>query len=156
MRTYVYVDGFNLYYGCLKHSNYKWLDLKVLCQNLLNQKNTIIKIKYFTALVSGKFDSQQPIRQETYIRALESFISEIEVYYGHFLTHPIYALAVNPPPQMVKIYKTEEKGSDVNLAIHLLNDAWQNAYDCAVIISNDSDLSESLRLIKQEHKKSLV
>ena len=27
MRTFVYVDGFNLYYGALKRSSWKWLDL---------------------------------------------------------------------------------------------------------------------------------
>ena len=37
--------------------------------------------------------------------------------------------------------KTEEKGSAVNLAVHLLNDGWLDAYDCAVVISNDSDLA---------------
>jgi len=49
----------------------------------------------------------------------------------------------------VKIVKTEEKGSDVNLAVHLLNDAWLNLYDCAVVISNDSDLAESCRLVSR-------
>ena len=47
----------------------------------------------------------------------------------------------------------QEKGSDVNLAIHVLNDAWKDEYDCAVIVSNDSDLAESLRLIKEQNKK---
>lgn len=51
--------------------------------------------------------------------------------------------------------KTEEKGSDVNLAVHVLNDAWLDKYDCAVVVSNDSDLAESLRLIKHNHKKTI-
>lgn len=59
----------------------------------------------------------------------------------------------NPPPPTVEVWKNEEKGSDVNLALHLLNDAWSNAYDCAVIVSNDSDMAESLRLVKEQHKK---
>lgn len=49
---------------------------------------------------------------------------------------------------MVDIIKTEEKGSDVNLAVHLLNDGWLDAYDCAVVVSNDSDLAEAMRLVK--------
>jgi uncharacterized LabA/DUF88 family protein len=155
MRTYIYVDGFNLYYGCLKGSQYKWLDLKKLCQNLLKPENQIVKIKYFTASVSGKFDPDQPIRQKTYLRALECFTPEIEIYKGHFLTHPVDMPTVTPPPPKVKVYKTEEKGSDVNLAVHLLNDAWHNVYDCAIIISNDSDLSESTRLVKEERQKTI-
>jgi uncharacterized LabA/DUF88 family protein len=59
----------------------------------------------------------------------------------------------NPPPSKVEIFKTEEKGSDVNLALHVLNDAWADAYDCAVIVSNDSDLATSLQMVKEQHKK---
>jgi uncharacterized LabA/DUF88 family protein len=51
--------------------------------------------------------------------------------------------------------KTEEKGSDVNLAVHLLNDAWLEKYDCAIVISNDSDLAEPLRLIREQNDKKI-
>lgn len=61
----------------------------------------------------------------------------------------------NPPPKKIPIYKTEEKGSDVNLALHLLNDAWLNAFDCAVIVSNDSDLAPALKMVKEQHQKIL-
>lgn len=60
---------------------------------------------------------------------------------------------VNPPPSRVVVWKNEEKGSDVNLALHVLNDAWLDVYDCAVIVSNDSDLAESLRLVKAQSRK---
>jgi hypothetical protein len=46
----VYIDGFNLYYGALKGTPYKWLDLSRLCQTLL-PSDTIHEIKYFTARV---------------------------------------------------------------------------------------------------------
>ena len=57
----------------------------------------------------------------------------------------------DPPPNTVNVIKTEEKGSDVNLAVHLLNDAWLNKYECAVIVSNDSDMAEAMRLVKAHH-----
>ena len=57
--------------------------------------------------------------------------------------------------QFADVIKTEEKGSDVNLALHLLNDAWLSSYDCAVIVSNDSDLAESMHMIKTQHGKML-
>jgi uncharacterized LabA/DUF88 family protein len=47
----------------------------------------------------------------------------------------------------VKVWKTEEKGSDVNLAVHLLHDAHRRKFDTAVIISNDSDLAEAVRIV---------
>ena len=46
-----------------------------------------------------------------------------------------------------EVFKTEEKGSDVNLAVHLLNDCWLDLYECAVVVSNDSDLAEAMRLV---------
>jgi len=54
------------------------------------------------------------------------------------------------------VIKTEEKGSDVNLAVHLVDDGWRNKYDCAVVCSNDGDLSEALRVVKRELHKSVV
>lgn len=155
-RTTVYVDGFNLYYGCLKNTSFKWLDLKALFANLLDSSHEIQKIKYYTAHISsrnGNNDSQ--LSQKYYLQALEKYIPELEIFYGHYLTHQITAKVVNPPPNFIQVYKTEEKGSDVNLALHVLNDAWQNEYDCAVIVSNDSDLSESFRLVKNQNGKMI-
>ena len=65
MRTIVYVDGVNLYYSVLKRTPYKWLDLKAVFQKILAPHHDIVKIKYFTARVSGKTDPKQPIRQQT-------------------------------------------------------------------------------------------
>jgi hypothetical protein len=48
-RTYVYIDGFNLYYGQVKKTPYKWLNLDSMCRSYLNASNNdILKIKYFT------------------------------------------------------------------------------------------------------------
>ena len=55
----------------------------------------------------------------------------------------------NPPPKIVEVIKMEEKGSDVNLSVHLLNDAWKDRYDCAVLVTNDSDMAEAMRLVKK-------
>ncbi|MSQ52041.1 MAG: NYN domain-containing protein [Betaproteobacteria bacterium] len=154
MRTAIYIDGFNLYYRAVRGTPYKWLDLKKVCQKLLQPEHVIVAIKYYTAPVSGKRDPGQPIRQQTFLRALKATIPEFTVQQGHFLTHEVSAPLARPAPGQaptVRVLKTEEKGSDVNLAVHLLNDAWLNVYDCAVIISNDSDLAESMRLIRLHH-----
>jgi len=157
MRTSIYIDGFNLYYRALKGTPYKWLDLKAMVSHLLQPHHTITTIKYFTAIVSGIFDPGQPIRQKTYIRALQSHIPEFSVYYGHFLSHVVSCpqAPLTSPPNFARIVKTEEKGSDVNLAVHLLNDAWLDNYDCAIVISNDSDLTEPLRLVRERNGKMI-
>ena len=60
------------------------------------------------------------------------------------------------PDKSVEVIKTDEKGSDVNLAVHLLNDAYQNKYDCAVVVSNDSDMTEAMRLVREHHKEKII
>jgi uncharacterized LabA/DUF88 family protein len=162
VKTIVYIDGFNLYYRALKDSRFKWLDLGALFQRVLSEKNQIVGIKYFTAKVSGNiYDPGKPTRQQVYLRALARCTPPVEIYYGHFLSHEVNAPLANPglnsvkPPKFVRVIKTEEKGSDVNLATHLLNDAWLDNYDCGVVVSNDSDIAEAMRLVKTHQKKCI-
>jgi hypothetical protein len=53
----------------------------------------------------------------------------------------------------VKVIKTEEKGSDVNIATHLLMDGFRNDYELAVVVSNDSDLLMPIQVVTQEFGK---
>ena len=157
-RTYIYIDGFNLYYGAVRGTPYKWLDLMAMCKGILKPDHNVLRIKYFTALVHPTpYDPQKHIRQQTYLRALMAHVSNIEIVYGHFLSHPKTAPLAHPsPPRYTEeVIFTEEKGSDVNLALHFLDDAWLDYYDCGVIISNDSDLAEAVRLVKVRHNKAI-
>lgn len=159
MRTYIYVDGFNLYYGAVKDTPYKWLDLKALFTRVLKSYNEIRAIKYYTAKLAARPDDPDaPNRQTFYLNALKAHTPEIEITFGHFLQSKVRMRLANPGPRKKteEVIKTEEKGSDVNLALHVLNDAWRDLYDCAVICSNDSDLSEAMRLVRKQHKKKLV
>ncbi len=121
-------------------------------------KNEINAIKYFTALVKPRpYDERQPIRQQTYLRALKT-IKNLSVIYGHFLSHEVMmpmAESTGDKQKYIKVVKTEEKGSDVNIATHLLNDAYHNRYDMAVVVSNDSDLVEPIRIVITELKKGV-
>lgn len=148
--AYVYVDGFNLYYGAVKGTPYKWLDLGSLCRSMLPNDN-IIAIKYFTANVSARpHDAGMPMRQQAYLRALRT-IPQLSIIYGHFLTHSVQmALTGVAPVKRVWVDRTQEKGSDVNLATHLLTDGFRNRYQLAVVITNDSDLAEPVRMVRHE------
>jgi len=152
MKTNLYIDGFNFYYGALKGTPYRWLNIARLCEQLL-PKNQIHKIKYFTANVNARpNDPDQHIRQQTYFRALRT-IPHVEIILGHFLTQKIFMPLAGQPaghPKYVRVVKTEEKGSDVNLAVHLLNDGHKRDYEVAVLITNDSDLLEAVRIVRQE------
>ena len=119
-------------------------------------ENDIKSIKYFSANVSARpGDPGQPNRQQTYFRALRT-IPELEIHLGHFLSHKTKMRTANPAgniPKYVEVIKTEEKGSDVNLASHLLLDAFRDRFDVAVLISNDSDLTTPVKMIAQEFNK---
>lgn len=167
MRTIVYVDGFNLYFRLLqKRPALKWLNIKALAERLLKPTNQIVAVRYYTARVSGRLSPQGPARQQVYLDALAT-VPEISVHMGTFLSSEKFAGLVHPPtfrppialpqpwPDVVKVLKVEEKGSDVNLACHLLLDAFQNKYDVAAVLSNDSDLVEPIRIVTQELGKPL-
>jgi hypothetical protein len=151
-RTNVYIDGFNFYYGAVRHTPHKWLNFARLVQLLLPQYN-INQIKYFTARVQARLtDPDQPVRQEIYLRALRT-IPNFTIIFGHFLTHEVsmQVAGQNPrTPTYIRVIKTEEKGSDVNLATHLLNDGHRGDYEVGIVISNDSDLVEPVRIVTQE------
>ena len=158
MRTHVYVDGYNLYFGCLKKSPHKWLNLHALCSALMPQ-NDIRAIRYFTAQVSGSpHDPDQPTRQQTYFRALRT-LPQVSIHLGHFLTHevsmPDAADWQRGRYTPRRVMKTEEKGSDVNIATHLLIDAFDDAFDVAVIVSNDSDLKEPISVVRNRFGKTI-
>ena|SRR6266508_2276507 len=152
MATIVYVDGFNLYYGALKGTPYKWLDIHALSRRLLPNDH-IVTIRYFTAMVAARpGDPRQPQRQQAYLRALRT-LPGVAIHLGHYLTHPARMALVDPPangPRTVEVMRSEEKGSDVNIATYLLLDAFQGRCDTAVVVSNDSDLREPIRVAEQE------
>ena len=205
MRTRVYVDGFNLYYGALKDTPFKWLNPVTLAYQLLPAGHSVTKLKYFTAAVSGIPDPDAPARQQVYLSALAT-LPEVEVIRGKFLSKTIWRPLTNlpvagrpigtpnpvilpagthsvsgptthtlpvgkrrqgaqgtkkgrkrtrPAPDAVvaEVHTLEEKGSDVNLGAHLLNDAWKKSFDAAVVISNDTDLVTPIRMVSVDQGK---
>jgi hypothetical protein len=151
-RTTVYIDGFNLYYGAVRETPYRWLDLRALSERLL-PSNDITAIRYFTAIVTASpNDPTKPQRQQTFIRALET-LPGLTVHYGSFLTNRVLMPRAHRRPgqrRKVEVVKTEEKGSDVNLATMLLADAFRHRFDAAAVISNDSDLVLPIQIVTQE------
>lgn len=165
-RVNVYFDGFNFYYGCFKNHQrpewkpYKWLNLAEFIARVFPHYH-VNRIRYFTALVKADpHDPDQPVRQQTYLRALRT-IPNLDVHEGRFLRSakrryeadpasflPPYIPVTKDPLSMVNIIEEEEKGLDVNLASYLLVDGFANEYDIAIVVSNDSDLAEPIRLVK--------
>lgn len=151
-----YIDGFNLYYGCLRGKPYRWLDIEALCRQWVKADAELVSIKYFTAKVKDRPENPgQQAQQWEYLRALKT-LPKVEIIYGRFLTRKATRLLCNPPKRRKKgdiglrqVWVHEEKGSDVNLASHLLVDGSRARYDLAVVISNDSDLKTPVEIVRK-------
>jgi uncharacterized LabA/DUF88 family protein len=140
-RRAFYIDGFNLYYGLKAKGwrKYYWLNLEEMCFRLTKLGQELVKIRYFTARISG---NQKRKRQQTYLEALDT-LPKLETHYGLYL----------PGKQICRkckcvSSKPSEKKSDVNIAIRMLTDALDDLYDVAVLISADSDLIPAIEAIK--------
>lgn len=155
MRVSVYVDGFNLYYRTLKNTPHRWVNLLALARTQVDAGDTITAVRYFTARVSPRAgDPDAPRRQQIYFSALQT-VPEIQFHYGRFMSKTKRRPFVSNPAIFVEIHDTEEKGSDVNLASHLLLDGCQDRYDMALVLSQDTDLIEPMRMVTQEIQKTL-
>ncbi len=164
-RTFVYIDGFNLYYGCYRPPapghwvRYKWLNLEAFCDALL-PAHDVTAVRYYTAdVVNRPPDNRQSTRQQAYLKALAT-LGRVRIVKGHFLGPTMHWMQRCDPRSVplgysVQVLKTEEKGSDVNLAVDLLFDCVNDLYDCAVVISNDSDLARSIGIAREHYKKRI-
>jgi uncharacterized LabA/DUF88 family protein len=174
--TYIYIDALNFYYGAVKRTNNKWVDLEALAQHLVPQ-DQVTMIRYFTANVKQRWPGDRAHeRQNVYLRAIKTN-PIIRVTHGHFRADykwrpladtkfeigELFRPTLRPawlarlmfedakrrrssPATVARVKIPEEKGSDVNLATYLLHDALTKKSDKAIVISNDADLAEAVRL----------
>lgn len=154
--TTVYVDGFNLYYGCLKdHPNRKWLNLYDFAVRSLPKAVDVQRVHYFTATVKAMgADRGKPLRQQVLLRAMAT-IPQIEVHLGKFLEHKVRLPAADGSG-FVEVLKPEEKHTDVNLATQMVLDAAKDRFELAVVVSDDSDLQAPIVVVRAEFGKRVL
>lgn len=162
--TGVYVDGYNLYYGRLRGTAFKWLDLVKLFDDLLirrDQHETLARVTLFTAPALATFASHGNASveaQSAYHRALKTkYGDRFETVYGtHSYDRSGTLLPVYLPDQpfdrtrRTRVWKLEEKKTDVNLALHMYRDACRGLYDRIILVSNDSDAEPALDALRTD------
>jgi len=151
-RIICFVDGFNMYHALdqLRQPQLKWLDLQLLFSRLTRAQSQIItQIFFFSAYPTWKPDSYH--RHRLYVKALSA--SGVTPVLGQFKNKPKKCL--NCKAEWIS---HEEKETDVNLALAMLDLAYKDRYDHAFLLSRDSDLAPAARMIKQNfpHKKITV
>ena len=170
----VYVDGLNFYAAVRGRPDTKWVDFRALADRLVPRAGTVSKVKYFTSQISAKAaeDSDAPRRQRVLIRAVRA--TGVEVLEGKFKVPDSWRaissrgnwedrLRPSPPAAMLDDFRAhfathesrpwkalvelpQEKFTDVAIASHLLRDFYSGACDCAIVVSNDSDLHPAIEL----------
>lgn len=152
-RVVVYIDGFNLYFG-LKARGWRrfyWLDPRLLARNLLKPRQQLVCVKYFTARISAHpSDPGKQKRQATWLEALET-LPDTKVFYGHYL--PKEQRCFNCGATWIA---HEEKMTDVNIAVELLRDAYDDQFDTALVISADSDLAPPIEAVLTKFPRKRV
>lgn len=131
MRIAFYIDGFNVYHVIDEYCpKYKWLDLHKMVKSVIPASVDITGVYYFSALACWKPDRVK--RHETYIKALNA--SGVSVILGRFKRKERLCSICN------KEYPAhEEKQTDVNIALKMFEDAMDDQFDRAVIVSGDTD-----------------
>lgn len=164
MKAIAYIDGYNLYYGLLKGSSYKWLDLWAFARCLLKCDVDLAKVKYFTSPVKTyPHDPAAQDRQKLYLQALVAQ-GRVEVIHGFYTKNKALLPAVDErcaeceasKDGYVQVYKMEEKRSDVNLAIAMVTDAALNAADCFLLVTGDSDQVGTVETVRHTFNKQVV
>ena len=152
-RVVTYIDGLNLYYGIRSRGwkRYQWIDPWVLSTNLLKPGQRLDAVHYFVSKFlpeGGKAD--EAIQQNEYLEALEA-IGGLQVHYGY---HQVVRRDCSECGAFHNAY--EEKGTDVNIAVRMVRDDADDAFDVAILISGDGDLAGPVRDIRARHPEKQV
>jgi len=144
------IDGFNLYHSLDNnpaYHRYKWLDLKGLANAFVQKSEVITEIYYFTSLAKWN-----RAKVEKHKLLLNSYYDlGIKVIMGEFRNRP------RTCPICRKQYNSkEEKRTDVNIAVTLLDLAHNNKFDCAFILSGDSDLIPAISYVKNNFRGKTI
>jgi hypothetical protein len=153
-RTTVFVDGLNFHYGVARRFGRRWVDPVALCRRVLDPKwHDIRQVRFYTSLfVAGGPGGGDPSAQNAYHHALaqdDRFMLRL----GKFrFRRETVRLAVDQgvEPNFALAIGMREKRSDVNLAAELVHLAHLRAFESAVVVSNDSDLTTALEIVNHE------
>jgi uncharacterized LabA/DUF88 family protein len=143
-RVYAYIDGFNLYHSIIElktpnKNRLKWLDIRALCS--LFTKGDLREVYYFSAKFKSA-DTSKLLRQERFIAATKN--CGASVILGKFKRKHLTCKVCG-----AKYETLEEKESDINIAIAMLQHAFEDKFDEALLLTADTDLVSTIKKIKE-------
>ena len=147
-RAAIYVDGMNLYHALeeLDRNYLKWLDLFALGRVIAPGSEVVRRVVWCTAYAPR--DRKAAQRHQRYHEALAA--TGVRCLTGHFL---ITADGCNACGHNWSV--AVEKQSDVNLALAMVDDAFEDVFDVAYLVTADGDQAATARFLKERfpHKR---
>jgi len=142
MRVACYIDGFNLYHAIddLRKPHLKWLNLHSLAASLCRDGETLVKVAYFSAFATWKGQDVYA-RHRQYVAALKS--ASVECHMARFSEKSASCRSCGASWK-----QHEEKETDVHFSLTFLEDAMDNVFDRAIIVSADSDHVPAVRRVR--------
>lgn len=160
MRTIAYVDGYNVYHGLLKYSEYKWLDLRKLLTEILrvqDPNSNLAEVKFYTSDIKARYARRGVTSveaQQRYHRALET--TGVALRKGRFNFEedvPMPAYVAGKPcdrNNMVRVWRLTEKYVEVLMALDMYRDVHRGYCDQILVVSSDTDLTPALETVRTD------
>jgi 6-hydroxy-3-succinoylpyridine 3-monooxygenase len=144
-KTIVYIDGYNWYHAIFKHKpEWKWLNVVALFEQILHRED-VQAVKLFSAMVDGHLPaSDARERQERYFRALET-IPKAKIILGAFQERVVTCRGECGKPYVI----FDEKKTDVNLAVEMIDDVVWGRCKHVCVVSGDSDVQPAVEWLKK-------
>lgn len=149
--THVFVDGLNLMHGACRLFSCHWVDLRAMASSVLPPRIfRVDRVHLYTSLLDGRLDAGLPAAQHAHLRALRA-MGGCEVHLGTLVQSRRRGFVTSPADlrgRSVEIEVHSEKGSDVSLAVDLVDLAHRGAFEAALVISNDGDLRRAIEVAR--------
>ncbi len=156
LRTIVYIDGFNLYYG-LKQKygrKYMWLNIEKFARNVTPAHGVLVSAKYFTSKLKGSSTKPEKVRRQSqFLRAVDTLFPNVVTIEGNYQSFQGHCKHcdnfINCQHCGTPYVKPNEKKTDVNIATSMLVDAFENHCDVQILVSGDSDYEFTLQELRR-------
>ena len=155
-RVTFYIDGFNFYYGIRRSrkadpvwGSFYWIDIVKFCESFLGEGQELVKVVYFTA---SPMTPAKNSRQSAFLNANKLISGDrFEIIRGKYMDKPFEC-----PNCSYTIHKPEEKKTDVNISVRMIEDCITDVTDTLSLVSADTDLIPPLEVIRRNYPQKKI
>ena len=149
IRTYAYIDGFNLYHAidALNRPHLKWVDLWSLIGSFLREDQELVAVNYYSAYATWLPD--EFARQREFVAALQA--TGVSVHMSDFMVRSRRCFTCGATWD-----SHEEKQTDVQMAVDIVADTMEDNLDLAIMVTADSDLRPAVDRVRAATAKRLL